>query len=256
MNRRDFIGVFVTAGLGRRSRRLRKAERFSGVGYVDYERSAVTMQGLLIGLRELGYVENQNIRLVRQQTAGPGSRANERSHFGIASQRGYPCYRRNGWRGAAKSVTSDIPVGSISVGAPIDIGLVKSFGPDPGGNMTGITFEAAEETYAKRLQLLAEIVPAFHKWLYWELLTTRTFAFAMVSVKKLAPSLGISITPIELSSADGVRRAFDQMRQAQAQALLVISGLTYVSIKETVALGWPIGCRPVTDLRRPSWQAD
>lgn len=59
----------------------------------------------------------------------------------------------------------------------------------------------------------------------------------MVSVKKLAPSLGISITPIELSSADGLRRAFDQMRQAQTQALLVVSGvLTYVSIRETVDL--------------------
>ena len=59
----------------------------------------------------------------------------------------------------------------------------------------------------------------------------------MVSVKKLAPSLGISITPIELSSADGLRRAFDQMRQAQTQALLVVSGaLTYGSIRETVDL--------------------
>ena len=63
------------------------------------------------------------------------------------------------------------------------------------------------------------------------------FPFAMVSVKKLARSLGISIIPIEFSSADGIRRAFDQMRQAQTQALLVVSGaLTYVSIRETVDL--------------------
>ena len=59
----------------------------------------------------------------------------------------------------------------------------------------------------------------------------------MVSLKQLAPSLGILIIPIELSSADGLRRAFDQMKQTQTQALLVVSGvLTYVSIRETVDL--------------------
>ena len=46
----------------------------------------------------------------------------------------------------------------ISVGAPVDIGLVESLA-HPGGNMTGTTFEAASETYGKRLQLLKEILP-------------------------------------------------------------------------------------------------
>ena len=137
---------------------------------------------------------------------------------------------------AAKSVTSDIPVVFISVGAPVAIGLVKSLAK-PGGNMTGVTFEAAEETYAKRLQLLAEIVPGLSHVAVLGAVDDPNFPFAMVSVKKLAPSLGISIIPIELSSADGLRRAFDQMRQAQTQALLVVSGvLTYVSIRETVDL--------------------
>jgi putative ABC transport system substrate-binding protein len=59
---------------------------------------------------------------------------------------------------AAKSVASYIPVVFVSVGAPVDIGLVESLS-HPGGNMTGTTFEAASETYGKRLQLLKEILP-------------------------------------------------------------------------------------------------
>src|SRR5437868_6461331 len=59
---------------------------------------------------------------------------------------------------AAKSVASHIPVVFVSVGAPVDIGLVESLS-HPGGNMTGITFEAASETYGKRLQILKEILP-------------------------------------------------------------------------------------------------
>ena len=89
---------------------------------------------------------------------------------------------------AAKSVTSDIPVVFISVGAPVDIGLVKSLAK-PGGNMTGVTFEAAEETYAKRLQLLAEIVPGVSHVAVLGAVDDPNFAFAMVSVKEIGPEL-------------------------------------------------------------------
>src|SRR5262249_55527231 len=59
---------------------------------------------------------------------------------------------------AAKQYAPSIPCVFLAVGAPVDIGLVQSLNY-PGGNMTGVTFEAATETYAKRLQLLTEIVP-------------------------------------------------------------------------------------------------
>jgi hypothetical protein len=48
----------------------------------------------------------------------------------------------------------------FALGAPVDIGLVKSLAK-PDGNMTGIAFEAAEETYAKRLQLLGDRAGCF-----------------------------------------------------------------------------------------------
>jgi len=51
-----------------------------------------------------------------------------------------------------------IPVVFVSVGAPVDIGLVETLAR-PGSNMTGTTFEATSETYAKRVQLLKEILP-------------------------------------------------------------------------------------------------
>jgi putative ABC transport system substrate-binding protein len=63
---------------------------------------------------------------------------------------------------AAKRVTSSIPTVFLSVGAPVDIGLVQSLS-HPGANMTGVTFEAATETYAKRLQMLKEVVPTFER---------------------------------------------------------------------------------------------
>ena len=54
---------------------------------------------------------------------------------------------------AAKKLATTIPVVFLAVGAPVDIGLVESLSR-PGGNMTGVTFESAIDTYAKRLQIL------------------------------------------------------------------------------------------------------
>ena len=53
MNRRDFIGVFVSAGSWPTVAQASGRQKFRVVGYVDYEPPAVTMQGLLLGLREL-----------------------------------------------------------------------------------------------------------------------------------------------------------------------------------------------------------
>jgi putative tryptophan/tyrosine transport system substrate-binding protein len=52
----------------------------------------------------------------------------------------------------------DVPTVFISYSFPVEAGLVQSFAP-PGGNMTGITREAALEAYGKRLQILKDIVP-------------------------------------------------------------------------------------------------
>jgi len=137
---------------------------------------------------------------------------------------------------AAKSTASDVPVVFISVGAPVDIGLVKSLAK-PGGNMTGVTFEAAQETYAKRLQLLTELVPGLSRVAILAAVGDPNVAFAMASLKRSAPGLGVSITLIELKSVDDLERAFDEMKRTQMQALLVVSGyLTYTSIKKTTGL--------------------
>ena len=163
---------------------------------------------------------------------------------------------------AAKSVASHIPVVFVSVGAPVDIGLVESLS-HPGGNMTGITFEAASETYGKRLQILKEILPNLSHIAVLGAKGDPNFPFAMVSLESSARSLKISITPIEINLADDLRSAFDDMRRSQAEALVVVAGaLTYANsaviaelslanrlpschgFKETVAAGGLISLGP------------
>jgi putative ABC transport system substrate-binding protein len=162
----------------------------------------------------------------------------------------------------AKSAASHIPVVFVSVGAPVDIGLVESLS-HPGGNMTGITFEAASETYGKRLQLLKEILPNLSRIAVLGAKGDPNFPFAMMSLENSARSLNVSVTPIEINLADDFGNAFDEMRRGRSEALVVVSGaLTYANsrliaelslanrlpschgFKETVAAGGLISLGP------------
>jgi putative ABC transport system substrate-binding protein len=237
MKRRDFVAMIV--GGATVSPLIARAEQGTSIpriGYIDPETRSAGIQGLLAGLEALGYVDGRNIKLIKSQFAAPTA-ADMRAAI-LAIIREVDVLVVSGTVGgvAAKSVTSEVPVVFISVGAPVDIGLVKSLAK-PGGNMTGISFEAAEETYAKRLQLLKEIVPDVSHVAILGAAGDPNFGFAMTSLKRSAPSLGVSITPFEIESADELGQAFDEMKRAQAQAVLVVAGyLTYSSIKKTADL--------------------
>src|SRR5260370_38333916 len=128
---------------------------------------------------------------------------------------------------AAKSAATHIPVVFVSVGAPVDIGLVETLA-HPGGNMTGTTFEATSETYAKRLQILKEILPNLSRVVVLGAMDDPNFPFAMRSLTQAAPDLRVSITPIEFGSAGGLGGAFKEMNAGHGEALLGLSGaLTY-----------------------------
>ena len=139
---------------------------------------------------------------------------------------------------AAKKLATTIPVVFLAVGAPVDIGLVQSLN-HPGGNMTGVTFEAAIETYAKRLQILTQIVPNLERVAVLRTIGDPNVTFAMKSVVQAAPALNVSLQLIDIETADELPNAFETMKSLKAQALLVISSaVTYGASKQIAELAF------------------
>src|SRR6516164_1636557 len=137
---------------------------------------------------------------------------------------------------AAKNVGDSLPVVFLSVGAPVEVGLVQSLSR-PGGNMTGITFEAATETYGKRLQLLKQILPNLRKVAVLAAEGDANVAFAMQSLDKAAPELGVALTRFNLRSGGELTTKFAEIEQSHAEGLIVIAGvLTYVNSKQIAEL--------------------
>jgi putative tryptophan/tyrosine transport system substrate-binding protein len=134
MKRRDVIGIIFGAALP--------------------ERGAYLAQALEQGLTDLGYVLGRDI-VLSHRFVGPQPGQVQDVIMSLLPQIDLLVVRGTVGGVAAKKVAGAVPTVFISVGAPVEIGLVQSLA-HPGGNMTGMTFEAAIETYGKRLQILKD----------------------------------------------------------------------------------------------------
>jgi putative ABC transport system substrate-binding protein len=135
---------------------------------------------------------------------------------------------------AAKTAAHNIPVVFISVGAPVEIGLVETLA-HPGSNLTGVTFEAATETYGKRLQILKEIVPGMARVGVLGAQDDANFRFAMVSLEKVAPTLGITIVAMDFRPGDQLADKFDELRKKGAEGLVVVAGARTYANRQAIA---------------------
>jgi putative tryptophan/tyrosine transport system substrate-binding protein len=123
----------------------------------------------------------------------------------------------------AERLALQIPIVFLAAGAPVDIGLVESLA-HPGRNMTGVTFEAATQTYAKRLELLKDILPALDRVGVLRTKGDPNVPFAMQSLERSAPQLGVRLLPVDFGAAGDLDAAFSQMEESGAQAVIVVAG--------------------------------
>ena len=136
--------------------------KVSRIGYLvagDAASDSARADAVRLGLRELGYIEGQNIAIEYRYAEGKIDRlpelAAELVHVKvdvIVVAGGDVLIR------AAKSATKTIPIVLTGAGAdPVEAGFVESLAR-PGGNVTGVTF-LSRELGGKRLELLKEAVP-------------------------------------------------------------------------------------------------
>jgi putative ABC transport system substrate-binding protein len=186
-------------------------------------------------LSDLGYVRDKNIILV-DQFAEPNPKGFEEAILSILPTSDLLVVGGTLGGAAAKKVATTKPVIFVAVGAPVEIGLVESLS-HPAGNITGIAFEAATETYAKRLQILKEIMPGLRRVAILQAKGDPNVKFAMASLEQSAPLLDVQLLPVAVSSPEEIAGAFQEMKGSQSEALLVIAGtFTLVNGRQIAAL--------------------
>jgi ABC-type uncharacterized transport system substrate-binding protein len=110
------------------------------------------------GLRDLGYVEGQNIRFEFRSAEGQINRLPELAAELVHLKVDMIVAWFTPTTQAAKQATREIPIVMADAGDPVGSGLVASL-PRPGGNVTGIAGITAELS-GKCIELIREMLPA------------------------------------------------------------------------------------------------
>ena len=226
MRRRDFIavicGTWLVLPVGAAAEQPGKVWRIGDVLTAPPERGAPFAQALEQSLADLGYIQGRNIVLLHR-FAGAQVENLEEAVISLVPQVDLLVV----WGNAAmpaKRLAGGVPTVFISIGFPVEVGLVQSLA-HPGGNMTGIAAEAALEINGKRLQILKEIVPGLDRVAVLRDAADRSFLYASglewTALDQAARELGLTLVPADIKSADELETAFADMKKSGAQALFV-----------------------------------
>jgi putative ABC transport system substrate-binding protein len=171
------------------------------------------------GLRDLGYVEGQNIVLEPRWAEGRHERLPELAgqlvglEVDIIVSAATPASR------AAKAATSSIPIVIVAVGEPVKTGLIASLAR-PGGNVTGLGLLTTELS-GKRLELLAALVGDLPRMAILMNPDNPVHAVFLDETRDAARRMGAELQPLQARNPAEIESAFGVAAVKGAAALIV-----------------------------------
>ena len=238
MRRREFIAVLSGAAAWPLAAQAQKSPEMRRLAIVNPSNPVAELTetgntryvAFFKELRQLGYVEGQNIAVERYSGEGRTERYAELASKVVGRNPDLILTNRSLLVLKFKAATTTIPIVGL-MADPVRFGIVESLAR-PGGNITGVSTDAGLEIWGKRLDLLREAVPGISKVGYlasrgaWESASTAVLQGA-------AERMGISLIgpPLEgpLQEQE-YRRVFEALAQGHPDALIVgdqAENLTY-----------------------------
>ena len=171
------------------------------------------------GLRELGYVEGQNIAIEFRSAEGKWERLPDLAAE-LVRLRVDVIVTNTPAALAAKQATRTIPIVMAVSGDPVGDGLVASLAR-PGGNVTGLSL-MVPELGGKRLQLFKEVVPRASRVAVLSNPTVPYTGRVVREMQAAAGVLGVQLQLLESRSPEDIDRAFEAAIRGRASALMVV----------------------------------
>ena len=237
ISRRAFLGT-VTGGLLAAPLAAEAAQARSWrVGFLETSSASPArvqlLETLRQRLRELGYVEGQNIAFESRFGEGKPDQIQRFAaelvglKVDIIVTSGTPASQ------AAKQATGTVPIVMTQLADPVGSGLVASLGR-PGGNVTGLSTQDAE-LGGKRLELLLQVVPRVSRLALLIDETNPGTVLIAKGTQAAAASLGLQVQSLGVRDPGELDRAFAAMREARAGALIVESSSMLFTWRERLA---------------------
>jgi putative ABC transport system substrate-binding protein len=241
MNRRNAAFALLLGLLGfgaaPRAAEAQQAGKVYRIGYLSTPtRESVEhgLQAFLRKLRELGWVEGQNLIIEYRWAEGNVERLPDLAAELVRRNVDVIVAPAGSAALAAKNATSSIPIVMIFPSDPVEMGLVASLSR-PGANVTGTTFTPGPEIFGKQLQILKETIPHTSRVAILSNPADPSFAFQAREVEAAARTLRIRLQPVEARGPEEFDNAFAAMARERAEALLVTGSSTFLAHRSRLA---------------------
>jgi putative tryptophan/tyrosine transport system substrate-binding protein len=239
MNKKTLVSIFAVVILAFvHLAEAQQAKKVPRIGYLtssDPATESTRSEGIRQALRDLGYVEGQNIAIEYRYAEGKLDRFSElaaelvRLKVDIIVVAG-----GNTLIQVAKNATKTISiVMSGSAPDPVEAGFVDSLAR-PGGNVTGLAL-LVNELAGKRLELLKEAVPKLARVAILHDPALRPNVLELKAVQTAAPALGLTIQPWEVRGTDDFDRVLAAQRKQRSDGLYVLAGRLVTSNRKRIA---------------------
>jgi putative ABC transport system substrate-binding protein len=230
MRRRAFITLLGGAAAWPLAARAQQSTMpvIGFLGSVSPDLYAIRLRAFRQGLKEVGYVEGQNLEIEYRWAEGHYNRLPElaaelvhRQVAVIVAGGGTPSAV------AAKAATATIPIVFAVAVDPIETGLVASLSR-PGGNLTGVT-NLNVEVGQKRLELLHELLPTATIIAVLVNPTSPTTEPFLRALRPAARALGLQLTDRDFDAV------FATLGRLRADALVISPDLFFYARLEQLA---------------------
>jgi putative ABC transport system substrate-binding protein len=221
------------------SAHAQQPRKVTRIGYLSSQSPAYELaraEGIRLALRDLGYIEGQNIAIDYRYSEGKTDRAPELAGELVRLKVDILVVAGGiHWIRAAKDAAKTIPVVMVGVGNdPVEAGLIESLAR-PGGNVTGLT-NLTGKLAGKRLELLKEAVPRVARVaVIYEPATPANVVEVKEDLPSAARALKLAVKPWEVRAADGFEKVFAVLSKERPDGLYVAgSPLTNANQKRIV----------------------
>jgi len=221
IGRRRFIsalgGAAMTWPLAARTQPVSKVWRIAILETTSKELNARNLAAFYKGLRDLGYVEGQNLVVDYRSSDGRNERLQEYASELARLRPDAIVVRGTPQALAAMAVSGAIPIVMTAIADPVGSGLVANLA-HPGGNVTGLS-SFHTELEAKRLELLTEMAPGLKRIATLRDFSNPTTTVQWEQLQSAAITLRIDIHRYDIRNANDIKLAFDAATKQGIDAL-------------------------------------
>jgi len=236
ISRRAFVahltGGLLAAPLAVEAQQAGKVYRIGLLTGTDA--SSPNVKGFRQGLRELGWIEDQNIAVVHRYAEGNSDRLPALAADLVGLKVDLIAAGPTPPAVAAKKATTTIPVVMLGAAQPVELGLVASLAR-PGGNVTGMAWGVDLVIIGKGLEILKEAIPRLRLVGVLSNPANPGNALAMRDVKEAARSVGVQLHALHARGPGDFDGAFAAMAKQRVQALLVVADSLFVTHRARLA---------------------